>query len=134
MKKSLIFVVDKNPIHRNLIRYNLEINKFTNVHAFQTGEDCLYRIQKSLQPDFLISSFFTGTHSGFDFLRSVLEISPSTRVIFFDNFEDPLLAEKLLTAGASDYVVKTGDPDAGISQLLKNVHYLAREKALVTEQ
>ena len=130
MKTPLIFVVDKNPIHRSLIQYHLNINKFTIVQTFQSGEECLYRLQKQTHPDFLITSFFTGNHSGFDFLRIVLEISPSIQVIFFDTFEDPQIAERLLEAGACDFVVKTKNPDTGISQLLKNIRYLAREKAL----
>ena len=134
MKIPVIFVVDKNPVHRNLIRYNLEINKFTNIHTFISGEECLYRLQKKLHPDFLITSFFTGNQSGFDFLRQVLELSPSTQVIFFDTFEDAQLAGKLLQAGACDYVVKTRNSDAGISELLKNIRYLAREKALIYVQ
>jgi DNA-binding NarL/FixJ family response regulator len=130
MKTPVIFVVDKNPIHLSLIKYNLNINKFTNVYSFQSGEECLYRLQKNLLPDFLITSFFTGNHSGFDFLRIVLEISPSIQVIFFDSFDDPAVATKLLDAGARDYVVKTRNPDTGISALLKNVRYLTAEKSL----
>jgi len=134
MKTSVIFVVDKNPIHRNLIRYNLEINKFINILTFPSGEECLHRLHKHFLPDFLITSFFTGNHSGFDFLQSVREISPATQVIFFDTFDDHQLAGKLLAAGACDCVVKTRDPDAGISELVKNVNYLAREKALFNVQ
>ena len=132
MKTSVIFVVDKNPIHRSLIKYNLNINKFTTVYTFSSADECLYRMQKNLHPDFLITSFFTGNYSGFDFLRIILDIHPTIRVIFFDTFEDPHLAGKLIDAGASDFVVKTRDPDAGIAELLKNVRYLAREKALIT--
>ncbi|MEI7898009.1 MAG: response regulator [bacterium] len=129
MKTPVIFVVDKNPIHRNLIKYHLEINKFSIVHAFPTAEECLFRLHKNVHPDFLITSFFTGSPTGFEFLRSVLEISASTRVVFFDTFDDSQIAEKLLEAGASDFVVKTRNPDAGISELLKNIRYLSREKA-----
>lgn len=130
MKTPVIFVVDKNPIHRSLIKYNLNINKFTVVYTFQSGEECLYRLQKKLHPDLLITSFFTGNYSGFDFLRIILEISPSIQVVFFDSFEDPAIAGKLLDAGARDFVVKTRNPDTGISELLKNVRYLTREKAV----
>ena len=131
MKTPVIFVIDKNPIHRNLIKYNLEINKLTNVHVFPSGEECLYRLQKNVIPDFLITSFFTGNHDGFGLLRSVLEISPVIRVIFFDAFEDPTLGGQLLDAGACDYVMKTRNPAVGIAQLLKNIRYIIREKALV---
>jgi DNA-binding NarL/FixJ family response regulator len=130
MKTPVIFVVDKNPIHRSLIKYNLNINKFTIVYTFQSGEECLYRLQKNLHPDFLITSFFTGNHSGFDFLRIVREISPTIQVVFFDAFDDPEVTGKLLTAGARDYVVKTKSPDLGISGLLKNLRYIINEQAL----
>jgi DNA-binding NarL/FixJ family response regulator len=130
IKSPLIFIVDKNPIHRNLIKYYLDNNKFANVMAFPSGEECLYRLQRSSPPDFLISSFFTGNQSGFDFLHSVLEISPFVQVIFFDMFEDHRVAENLLIAGATDYVVKTRNPDAGIAELLKNLQYLSRKKVL----
>jgi DNA-binding NarL/FixJ family response regulator len=131
MKTAVIFVVDKNPIHRSLIKYNLNISKFTTVYTFSSAEECLYRMQKNLRPDFLITSFFTGNYSGFDFLRIILEIDPVTRVVFFDAFEDPDIPARLIEAGACDYVAKTRDPDAGIAELLKNVSFLAREKALI---
>ncbi len=130
MKTPAIFVVDKNPIHRNLIRYNLELNRFANIHAFPSGEECLYRLRKDSPPDFLITSFFTGELTGFEFLRCVLEIHPSIRIIVFDTFEDSQIPGKLITAGACDFVAKTRNPDAGISDLLKNIRYLAREKVL----
>jgi DNA-binding NtrC family response regulator len=130
MKTPVIFVVDKNPIHRNLIRYNLEINKFANVHTFPSGEECLYRLQKNDPPDFLITGFITGSLTGFDFLQRILRISADIQVIFFDTFEDAGVAEMLIDTGACDYVVKTRDPDAGISELLKNVRYLTRKKSL----
>jgi DNA-binding NtrC family response regulator len=134
MKSSVVFVVDKNPTHRNLIKYNLESNKITRVQAFPSGDECLIQLKKNILPDFIITSYFSGSHSGFDFLRSVMEVSPSSGVIFFDTFEDPGLAEKLMDAGACDYVVKTGNPDAGISALLKNIRFLVREKAFAGEQ
>ncbi len=134
MKTPVIFVVDKNPIHRNLIRYYLEINKFTNVQVFPTGEECIYRLQRNVHPDFLITSFFTGDHYGFDFLRIVLDISSSVKVIFFDSFNDHQVAINLIDAGACDYVAKTRNPDAGIAELLKNIRYLAREKSLQNQE
>jgi len=127
MKTPVIFLVDKNPIHRNLIRYNLELCKYTDIHTFPSGEECIYRLEKGIRPDFLITSFFTGNHLGFKFLQIIGELSPSTQVIFFDAFDDPLLARRLLEAGARDCVVKTRNPDAGISELLKNVRYLSKE-------
>jgi DNA-binding NarL/FixJ family response regulator len=129
MKRSVIFVVDRNAIYRNLIRYRLEKSGFTNVHAFSTREECLYRIRKSLRPGFLISSAFDSGQPAAGFLNAVMDFSPHTRVIFFDAFTDPQETGYLLSAGASDCVVSTSDPDAGISELVKNVTFLARDMA-----
>ena len=60
MKKSVIFIVDKNPAHRNLIKFNFERNRFTNIHAFPNAEECLYRMQKNLIPDFLVTGSDVG--------------------------------------------------------------------------
>jgi DNA-binding NarL/FixJ family response regulator len=130
MSSPVIFVVDKNPIHRNLIRYHLELGRFARVQPFPSGEECLYRMQKGHHPDFIITSLFTGTHSAFEFLLRLRDTNPACRVIFFDSFEDHELPEKLIEAGACDYVGKTRDPDAGISELIKNIGYLIRDKSL----
>ncbi len=130
MKKPVIFIVDKNPAQGNFIKYNLEIKRLYSVQVFSSGEECLYRMLKNVHPDFLVTSFFTDNLNGFEFLRKVREISPSIQVIFFDAFEDPQIAARLLDAGACDYVVKTNNPDGGISVLLKNLRYLLNKKAL----
>ena len=130
MKTPIIFVVEKNPVHRSLINYYLIINKLLNVYTFQSGGECLYRLQKNLIPDFLITEYKLDDYNGFDFLHAVKEISPYIRIIFFSTFEDPAIALRLLDAGATDYVVKTGKPDTGISELIKNIKYLHRETTL----
>ncbi len=134
MKNSLVFIVDKNPIHRNMIRFYLESKKRSTVESFPSGEECLYRLKKNPHPDFIITSFFTGNHSGFDFLKNINDFSSSARVIFFDKFEEQELPGKLLEAGACDCIVKTHTPEEGITELLKNIDFLAREKTIFNVQ
>ncbi len=128
MKSPVVFIVDRNPIHRNLIRYYLESARFGVVHSFPSGEECLYRLNRHAAPDFLVTSLHPGDLEGLDFLRLVLEYSPETRVVFFDHFEEQEIALRLIEEGASDYVARTSDPDAGIAVLLKNLRYLAASK------
>ena len=130
MKSPTVFVVDKNPVHRSLISYNLIFNKFFKVHTFQSGSECLYRLQKHYIPDFLITDYNPDDYNGFDFVRTVKEISPSIRIIFFADFDDSATVLRLLDSGAADYVLKTGSPAAGISELIKNIRYLQRDKIL----
>jgi len=130
MKTPIVFVVDKNPIHRSLIKYHLNVNKFVNVHTFQSGDECIYRLQKNLIPEFLITDYNPGDQIGFDFLHGVKALSSSIKIIFFSSSDDPILAVRLLDAGASDYIVKTSKLDFGIAELIKNVRYLSKESAL----
>jgi len=130
MKSPVVFVVDKNLLHRNLIKYHLDINKFANVHAFQTSDECLYRVRKNMIPDFLITDYDPVEHIGFDFIEQIKEVSPSIQIIVFSSSDNPILAMKLLDAGVSDFIVKTGKLDIGIKELIKNVKYLIKEKTL----
>jgi two-component system, NtrC family, response regulator AtoC len=130
MKSPTVFVVDKNPVHRSLISYNLIFNKFFNVHTFQSGSECLYRLQKHFIPDFLITDYNPDDYNGIEFVRNVKKISPSIRIIFFGECDDQATVLGLLESGAADYISKTGSPAAGISELIKNIRYLQREKSL----
>ncbi|MCK9204143.1 MAG: response regulator [Bacteroidales bacterium] len=133
MKDDVIFVVDRNTIHRSLIKYHLNVNKFSNVHIFQSGSECLYRIQKNLVPDFIIIDDDLSENTGFGFLQKIKKAAPSIQVIFFTAQDDPILAVRLLEAGATDYVVKTSKIDFGISELIKNIKYLVKESIPVRQ-
>jgi len=130
LKTPIIVVVDSNPVHRNLINYNLVVHKFLEVHTFLSREDCLYRLNKNLVPDFIITDVNPADDSALRFLQRVHEISPSVRVIFFSAFDNPRMATELYHAGASDYIHKTNKPDLGISELIKNIRYLLRAKSI----
>ncbi len=134
MQKPVIFVVDRNPIHRNLVKYHLELQNFAIVQSFPSGDECLYRLRKSAQPDYLVTGVSTGDYDGFDFLSLVLGIAPAVRVICFDTFEDSEMAEKFISAGACDYISKTRYPETGIAELVKNLRYLVTAKAMAAER
>jgi len=130
-KSPVVFVVDRNPIHGSLIKYHLNVNRFLKVHVFQSEEECIYRLGKNLFPDFLITDHNVDGNNGFDILEKVKKMSPDVRIIFFSSCEDPILAFRLLEAGASDYIVKTSQLAIGIAELIKNVKYLCRDEIQV---
>ena len=127
MQTSRIFIVDRNPIHNSLIKYHLDINKIGQVSNFPNGQECLYRLEKNTLPDVIITDYDIGNYTGFDFLRKVRDMYPEIRVVYFSSLADPVLAMKLLEAGASDFLVKTSKLENGISELLKNLKYILKE-------
>jgi len=128
LKSPLVFVVDTNPIHNSLIKYHLNVNKFFNVYTFPSGDECLYKLNKQAIPDFIITDYDTGDISGFDFMRKIFAISSKIQLIFFSSYDDPILAIRLLEAGAKDYIVKTNRLEIGITELIKNVKFLVKEE------
>lgn len=127
MQTSRIFIVDKNPIHSSLIKYHLDINKIGQSSNFPNGQECLYRLEKNIVPDVIITDYDIGNYTGFDFLRKVNDLCPEVRVIYFSSLADPVLAVKLLEAGASDFLVKTSKLENGLSELLKNLRFILKE-------
>ncbi|TSA30402.1 MAG: response regulator [Bacteroidetes bacterium] len=128
MKSALIFIVDKNPIHSSLLKYHLTIQRFSNVQLYHSAEECLYRLRKHVVPQYLIADYDLADQNGFDFLRMVKKLSPSTEVLFFSTLDDPILAVQLIDSGATDYIMKTSRMDYGISDLVKNLEFLQRKK------
>jgi len=106
------------------------MNRFFHVYTFPSGGECLYRLQKQLIPDFLITDYNPADYNGFEFVRTVKEISPYIRIIFFSSYENPETAVKLFEAGATDYVLKTSKANIGITELIKNIRYLYKEMTL----
>lgn len=127
MNNISIFVIDRNPIHNSLIKYHLNINKFTLVYTFPNGQECLYRLQKGFIPDFIITDYDIGNYTGFDFLGKIRDRYPDLSLVYFSSIADPVLAMKLLEAGASDFIIKTSKLEAGISELLKNLKFILKE-------
>jgi CheY-like chemotaxis protein len=105
----------------------LNINKLSQIQTFPNGQECLYRLQKNTVPDIIITDYDIGNYTGFDFLRKITDMFPEVRVVYFSSLADPVLAMKLLEAGASDFIVKTSKLENGISELLKNLKYILKE-------
>lgn len=127
----VIFVLDKNPIHRSLIKYHLNVNRFFNVQTFNSFDECNYRLNKGHLPDYLILDYTNDNTNSFEYLKVIQRMSPQTRVLFFSSYDDPILAVRLLDAGAVDYVSKTSKLEIGLRELIKNLKFLIKETAYI---
>jgi DNA-binding NarL/FixJ family response regulator len=128
MKPVVVFIVDKNPIHSSLLKYYLTLHRYFQVQLYHSAEECLYRLRKNITPDYLITEYDLHDHNGFDFLRMAKQLSPSTEVLFFSTYDDPILAMRLIDAGATDYIMKTAKLEHGIQDLIKNIEFIHKER------
>lgn len=126
MKTPVIFIVEKNTYHGNLVKYHLQANRFQDVRVYNSAEECTLAISKGMIPDFIISDTHAGKMDSSQFLRWVKDNNPSIRIVFFSSSGDESLANKLITEGADDYILTSNKGDAGIRELIKNLNFLQK--------
>jgi glutamate dehydrogenase (NAD(P)+) len=127
MNNVVIFILDKNPLHRNLIHYNLVSQGFSRIYLFPSTEECIYRLERDVIPDFLILDYLTISETNPDFISHIKSFSQDIEVILFTESDDQELAQHLLELGASDYILKTKSLNDGISELIHNLKYLCKK-------
>jgi DNA-binding NtrC family response regulator len=132
MKIPVIFIVDKNTIHSNLLRYQLMVNKFSNVQVFSSVEDCLYRLRREEGPVYLVADSVLGDFTGIEFLRMAKKISPQVHVIFFSSTEDADHASELLEGGATDYILKGTKIEQSMTELIRNLQFIINERVRIS--
>lgn len=104
LKNPLIFVVEDNKVYNKLIVNFLKSNKFTNVEAFHTGEDCLKNIDKC--PNIIIQDYLLEGMNGIEVLKRVKKVNPETEFIFLSGQDSMDVAINTMKYGAFDYIVK----------------------------
>lgn len=100
----LIFVVDDDPLYHKLLEFNLSRENYHNVETFNSGEECIYNIDK--MPDIVILDYEMDGMDGIQTLKKIKEFNQDIKVIVFSGQENVDVAAKSLKFGASDYVKK----------------------------
>jgi DNA-binding NarL/FixJ family response regulator len=78
--------------------------------AFNNGEECIKCMD--MNPDLVIVDFFlqvAGSQlTGLDVMKKILEINPSTPVVFLSGNDDETTINEAIAAGAKRYILKNG--------------------------
>lgn len=115
MAKSLIFLVDDDPIFRRITKRLLELKDYSNVMEFENGEDCIQNLHK--KPALIILDFRLETLNGLDVLKAIKAHKTKAKVVFFSSLDNSQeLLEKCQMAGASSFFQKDDD---GTNQLIE---------------
>jgi DNA-binding NarL/FixJ family response regulator len=128
MKRTTVFIIEKEAPVANLIRYQLLSRQAKHVQVFPSVPECLYFMQKKSTPDYLIADLDHPEILATGFLSTILQSFPGVRVLFLSSFTDDSLAKQLLEAGATDCIYKSGRMEDWIMELVKNTEFLIREK------
>ena len=128
MKNALIYILDENAIQGNLLKYQLSCGGFQNIHHYASIEECLYAVHKNDHPDFIIIDPGTSGTNGLTFLQMVIQIDPSIKVIIFSSGDNEPDMRTFLNAGAIDYIVRNGNNQSSLRELISNLQFILKEK------
>lgn len=121
-----VFVVEDNEWYNKYLRHTLSLNPDFSVSSFFTGEDLLNELYKN-PPQCLTLDYRLPDYNGVDLLKKVKDEFPEVEVIAISEQEDIETAVELLKLGAYDYLVKSEDIR---DRLLHTVNRLRKNEGL----
>lgn len=120
-----IFVVDHNEWYRKLLVHHLTLNPEYEVHAFETGAECLEALK--FHPDVVTLDFRLPGGDGAEVLKRIKAFDENIEVVIISGQDDVGVAVELLKSGAFDYIVKSNDIR---ERLLNTVHNIREQRTL----
>jgi DNA-binding NarL/FixJ family response regulator len=70
------------------------------------------KLARKLRPDVVTLDVRLGASDGLDAIKTIREACPETRVVMLSSFDSPTYIARAVSAGASDYVLKTASRQA----------------------
>ena len=125
-----VVIADDHTMVRDGLRVMLDMEPDLEVVAEAGGVAATVASLEAQIPDVLILDVHLGAENGLDAMPTLLDASPSTRVLVLTMQDDPAFARKALRAGASGYVLK----EAPRSELIEAVRAVARGQTYLHPQ
>ena len=108
--KTLVYVVDDEPLQRDMLKDHLSKMSKYEIHDFPTGEECLaaakVRIPQIVFLDYNLNSQIRDAMDGIDVLKELKNIYPEMEVVMISGQDRIDVAVNSMKYGAFDYIVK----------------------------
>jgi DNA-binding NtrC family response regulator len=108
-KNIKIFIVDGDPITRELYRQYLSNMGFGKIDLFENGQECIKKFDKKI-PDLVFVDHHLTSADCLEHLKRIKHISPDIYIVFLAEPSEIELAKYALKLGAFDYIIK-GEKD-----------------------
>lgn len=118
-KPKHIFIVEDNELYSMLLDYILSQDSVYQFVSFKSGEECLENLY--LSPDVIILDYGLPGINGYETLLEIKKRNPDVHVVMLSNNTDFELREKLLLAGADDFIYKQGHGERQIIDKIENI-------------
>lgn len=116
-----ILLVDDHAVVREGYRRFLERSDDLRVLGEAEDADEGYRLWQQCAPDVMVVDLSMRGAGGLRLLQRVTARAPSARCLVFSMYEDALVAQRALEAGARGYVTKSSQPEV-LVQAVRAVH------------
>lgn len=132
--KQLVFIVDDDSAHNEMLRKFL-LDKFKmEILSFASAEDALRNMH--LNPTFVVLDYYldrtnTGASSGLDVLKQIRQTHPDTFVIVLSSHDKIDVAVDTMKYGAYDYVVKSPSGFMQVENNLNHINTLMRNRRTI---
>lgn len=132
VKKKLpkIFIVEDDAPMNNLLCQFLEMQGFTDVKGFYSGEDMLNELEHN-QETIIIQDFDLPGINGLEILNKVVPAFPKSEFIFLSGQSNIETAVDAIKGGAFDYIIKDNFAKENVVTRINN---LLKIKALYREK
>jgi len=108
--RTLVYIVDDEPLQRDMLKDHLSKMSNYEIHDFPTGEECLaatkVRVPNVVFLDYNLNSQVRDAMDGIDVLKELKEIYPEMEVVMISGQDRIEVAVNTMKYGAFDYIVK----------------------------
>ncbi len=121
MKKILI--VDDEPAMSRFVKEILTEHKGLSVESALNGRECLEKIKKGAQYDLILMDIMMPGMDGYE-LSSRLKSSSGNfrqKILFYSVLPEETIIAKMGDSGADGYISKSGDPEALLHRVVKEL-------------
>ena len=111
-KRTLIFNVDDDPMHLQMLHDHLSKMSDFEIKNFGTGEECIRHIrEKNEIPDIVFLDYFLNNivkeaMDGLEALVEIKKVAPNADVVMLSRQDKIQVAVDIMKYGAFDYIVK----------------------------
>lgn len=112
-----VLIVDDHPVVRQGIKLMIEAEPDLTICGEAQSEQQARKMVRELKPDALLVDLSLSEGDGFNVVRDVHAHFPDIRVLVLSMHDEAIYAERLLSEGASGYIMKQAATDQLITAL-----------------